>query len=256
MKTRPFIILGTPRSGSTVLANALADHPDVLMYGELFHQYPKRRADEASRRTLGAGVPRKPSFGMPACADSDDGATYVGRILSQRSYARAVGFKLFTHHARTGTVATLWRHLAELDDLVVIDLRRDLLACAVSDARAWATDVWHSAHAVEPAPITVDPAACEQFIKRCLQYEPLVASLRNKASSVRVQYAELEHDFAATLAKVEAALGIEPLHLAPRLAKIARKPLRDDVANWDDLVAHLRASPVAPALVLGSDPHD
>ena len=36
---KPFVIVGMPRTGSTLLLTTIQQHPAVLSYSELFHQY-------------------------------------------------------------------------------------------------------------------------------------------------------------------------------------------------------------------------
>jgi len=84
---QPFILLSLPRSGTTVLSQPLADHPELLYYGELFEPNPQLRQREASRQTVGHTVVRNLPFGVEACRDDEDGAEYLRRFFSRSTQA-------------------------------------------------------------------------------------------------------------------------------------------------------------------------
>jgi len=52
-----FILLGHGRSGSTLLVRSLTEHPNVRMFGELFHyeQKERERAFHALNKKFGPG---------------------------------------------------------------------------------------------------------------------------------------------------------------------------------------------------------
>jgi hypothetical protein len=78
----PFLLLGSYRTGSTLVANSVVDHPEILFYGEVFHNVLHRREAEAARQTLGHGMRQRLPLGLPVCRNEDDGFAYLTRLFS------------------------------------------------------------------------------------------------------------------------------------------------------------------------------
>src|SRR5579859_5197188 len=107
-----FIILCYARTGSELLLRALAQHPQVRLYGELFHAVAGERGEH--------GVPGR------SLGDDEDGATFLrNAVFREQDGASAVGFKLMYSHAAAPPHASVWTALGEDRPVRVIRLRRD-----------------------------------------------------------------------------------------------------------------------------------
>lgn len=239
----PFILLGTARTGSTLVGNALADHPEVLYYGEIFHRQLDRRAAEAARETIGLGVRRDLPLGLPVCRNEDDGQTYLERLFSQGVGWPAVGFKLFYDQARNGPIARVWEYLAASKALKIVHLQRNWLETFVSLKRAWQTGTWHSTRPLELPPIEVDRGECQEYFETLERAQALVQSLLDTHAVLNVEYADLAPDFPAGMRSICKFLGVDPrFEFKAHIARLGTRPLPEDVANYFDLCAHFAAT--------------
>src|SRR5512146_2010579 len=101
------VLLCHERTGSTLLVQALDQHPEVCFRGEIFVE------KEEDRRTN--------AFGGRWYRDGEDGAAFLREVV-WRDHAPVVGFKLMYHHARSSGV---WEELAADPQLHVLHLTRD-----------------------------------------------------------------------------------------------------------------------------------
>jgi LPS sulfotransferase NodH len=215
-----FTIIGWPRSGTTLLSDALTQHPDVICCNELFHR------DAATRKA-------EDRIGRP-WNGSEDTAEFVESFVWPLPF-EATGFKLLYDQARNTNV---WDYLESRCDVVILHVVRDnTLACYASGKKAQTTGKWHSQIPLDQTPVTITPdEAWYQFRLHDRLYRDVEHRFRRHRVH-RVYYEDLCDDFAATLEAMYAALGVGPFDARPRLAKLATTPLRDRVANWNDLRA-------------------
>lgn len=242
-----FIILANGRSGTTLVANGLADHPQVLVYGELFHRDPVRRADDASRRTIGAGVWRRLPQGVAACGETEDGAAYVARLFAQAPGAyRAIGFKLGKGHAREGASNSVWPYLASLRSLRVVHIQRaNWLATLISRERAVRTRVWHTPTPPRSQPFRLDPELCRRHFERLETNAALAAPLLEQRPVLEVDYDDLSADFSSCMQRIWTFLEADPLHVPSRMSKIAKLEPHEEIVNYDELRKLFRNTPYA-----------
>ncbi|MCC6474372.1 MAG: sulfotransferase [Burkholderiales bacterium] len=245
-----FILLATGRTGTTLLGNSLADHPGVLYYGELFHFDPVRRAEEASRATVGAGLPRGLGAGLAACRNDEDGAAYLRRLFSQRTAAGALGFKLFYFQARSGPPASAWEAIGADADLRIVHLqRRNWLESLLSFERARLTGVWHlpgAAPALGLGPMTIEPQRCLQHFERQRQALETASPLLRSHRVLDVEYEEMAAEFPGAMQRVCRFLEVDPAHAgAAYTRKIARLPAREEIANFEELRGRFAGTPYA-----------
>src|SRR5258705_11995041 len=103
-----FIVVGHGRSGTTMLSLALAAHPYVRMYLELFHRKPEDRRKYfcADRRRWHDAMHRLTLEHNVTCYKSDTSPIEFLRrcVFYSRFYQRrhAVGFKLLYNYSITG----------------------------------------------------------------------------------------------------------------------------------------------------------
>jgi len=144
---RPIFIVGLPRSGSSLVENILAAHPDVHGGGEL--------------SLLGEMIDRMPTLTgralpYPACASdmNEDAverlaAAYLRRLRDVNRPARRVTDKMLSNYLNLGLIAVLF------PGAPVVHCTRDPMDVGLScylnlspQVQPWATSLEHIAHAI------------------------------------------------------------------------------------------------------------
>jgi LPS sulfotransferase NodH len=232
-----FIVFGAERTGTTVIGNSLATHPEILYYGELFHTALLRRSEEASRKTLGHGIVKNLTAGIPVCKDEDDGFQYLQSILERCAVRRVTGFKMLYHHAHSGNVARAWQYIAHNSHIKLIHVRRrNLLESLLSRERAEVSGIWHSPQPVVTTPLTLAPAQCLAYF---IRYEEMFENFQPLLDShpvLEVWYDELLADFSGLINRILLFLGVDAVSdCYPLIKKIASRPIEADVTNYRQL---------------------
>lgn len=242
-----FIMLGTRRTGSTVISNALADHPQILQYGELFHDRASMRAAEAAHETMGAGVLRHLPNGLPTCLDADDGHDYLSRLFSQSTPAQAIGFKIFYHHARRGPIASVWDYLDRHTEIRILHIqRRNWLESLISEERAKLTKIWHATNSVTTQPFGIAPARCQEYFGELKRWRAVIQPLLVNHPVLGLEYQQFTEDFSRTLTRICCFLEVNSeATMVPRLTKIAQQEPRAELVNYQELQTHFRNTPYA-----------
>ncbi len=228
-----FILLGSARSGSNLVAWSLQEHGAIEMFGEIFHD-----AEGEARTDLPPEV--------PAYRDSEDGARFLEREVFGRDAGptkRARGFKIFYDHARTTDAArTAWTYLMRDRDIKVIHLRRrNLFDALVSLEVAMRTGEWFREIGATGAPPAVAPFHlsawdCQDYFAqttvRCLW---AVSAFRGH-ECLNLDYdTDLLGDFAGAMARIFDFLGVEPLVVAPLLIRQRQTEPSQQIVNYQDL---------------------
>jgi hypothetical protein len=261
-----FIVLGEGRTGSNLLVQALNSHPAVRCLGEVFNwtharidyglpDYDLRSLDDLDRRTRDpVGLLRERVWG-----DIPDGA-------------RALGFKL--HYGHAYAYPRLEETLVGDTALRVVHLRREnLLRLLISMKRAEITGVWKEDGATPPnqrrdvrsllalarhpsstlarlrnrrqrlaveaqgppPPLRITPDECNAFFIRhelqAQRYDEMFAA----HPVLRLTYERMLADRDAVFGQVEAFLAVDRLPLTVTLRRQNVRPLRDALANYDEL---------------------
>lgn len=269
---RRFIVLGDARTGSTLLVQALHSHPAIRCFREVFHgrlgyvDFSMEGYDNFDPKERLARKEDPPAF-------------LRSRIFRDwPPEVRAVGFKLlyFDYVDFPG----LLEALTEDRELHVIHIqRRNLLRVLVSRKRAEATGVWvqdarrvnrarllmglrHPLRAAtrltrlfwRPAPspgagapkVTIAPQECLDF---ALQTRLRIESYERRFAEhprMTVHWRDLDARLDETVAGVERFLGVEPRPAAVTLRRQNPEPLRELIANYDELYEALKDTPDAP----------
>jgi LPS sulfotransferase NodH len=234
-----FVLLSSPRTGSTLMALALHSHPAVVMGSELFHPFEEERKAHAM----------DPGTALAVLDDyyheGDDPVRFLEQHLYGRAYPpekKAVGFKLFHFHLPDGPGAAFWSWLAAARDIRIIHLyRRRLLEAFVSMMIAIQTQEWRrpvSAGSPVPQlpPLTIDVDKFKKYADALASYvDRMNATLKDHAMLTLEYQDDVVAQFEATVKQVEALLGIESRPLPQKLRKQARSPISEEVANFHEL---------------------
>lgn len=263
-----FVVAGGGRTGSTMLVQALNSHSQVRCFGELFNL-------QMAMGGIGFDMPGYDNFsnGDRALRDRDPAAFLRRRIFCPHPPdVRAVGFKLLYAHflAFPGLV----ERLAQERDLRVIHIRRrNLLRMFLSTRIALRTGVWverrrltwanlyvalrHPLRAAgrlrrplrrpEAAQVraAISPEACLRFFQRAEDEAARVDALFRDRELLQVSYEELTGDRERAFADVQTFLGVEPRALQVATRRQNPEPLRELIANYDELHQTFQGTPYA-----------
>lgn len=230
----PFVIVADVRTGSTLLASSLDGHPQVRCYGELFHP-----EDLPDNRIEG------PHTG--AAADVGDAAALL-RAAFRRDGHRARGFKAmaFLPLPSQARWSDAWERLRDVHGLQVLWLtRQNRVAQFASMEVARQTGVFHPhdhdpLYRAEHRPtVSIDPARFRAWVA---ERDALLARRRAQLGGLRsleLDYETLTGDWAASLARVQAFLGVDALPLEPVKRKQESRPLTEVIRNYDELARSL-----------------
>jgi LPS sulfotransferase NodH len=222
----PFVIVADLRTGSTLLSSSLDQHPQVRCLGELFHtsSFPDNDLPQHDRLNLS------------------------GRQVVRQAFSgdvQAAGFRamIFLPLPDRPQWADAWDALRNTPDLRVISLlRRDKLAQYASVLIAERLSVWHPSPGdpvldVENRPtVRIDPADFRRW--RNEREDLLQRRLKQLAARqvLELEYESLTEDWPGTIHRVQTFLGVPPLPMAPSRQKQERRPLREIVENYAELM--------------------
>jgi len=225
MYSRPAIIIAAPRTGGTLLASCLSNHPDIFcVRGE----------------PLLDGMPWKAS--LPGAADTQ----ILMCILSQFGYQ--VGMCKITYSQLSPEV----RHLIHVIRTKIIHLTRgNVVRCVLSQLMTGSVE----AHAHGTGVVNSDAFAVDAsyFVKRCKQHMADTCGMRgwigrSGLESIEVTYADLAGGEGRSVDQMEGKasnkicefLGVDyPIILKTHLRKVNPARMRSMVLNWDELCATL-----------------
>jgi LPS sulfotransferase NodH len=234
-----FIVLGRPRTGSTFLRSALNGHRQLFTFGELF------RHDLISRE------PHLGGLSDEALADYSKRPLDFIQERVFRTYPaqiRAVGFKIFYHHAHNEYSEPIWSYLLGDQSIHVIHVkRRNLLKTFVSHKVAWLTGTWkqtsESAQTVPSVALTFEE--CEVEFRTATAQEAAFDARFGKHPLLNVVYEDLVKNFTPEMARIQDFLGVEQLVLRPTTVQQGKRPLAEQVVNYYELKERFQHTPWA-----------
>jgi hypothetical protein len=271
-----FIILSSPRVGSNMLASALNSSRDIICFRELFNafsgfiDFSVEGYDNASAEDR-------------ALRNRDFKEFLQRRIFCQHAEGtRAVGFKMPYVHFRFFPGLLEW--LVADGDLRVLHLRRrNLLRMLVSLRIARKTGRWavdrkgtllskfrpsnaaraarHPLRAadrlrrfIQPGeaareslrgPITLSEQECRDFFAKVERDSDHYGGLFGEHPQLSLYYEDLQADRRRAFDEVQSFLGLKPRPLAITTRRQNPEPLRELIANYDELYTAFRDGPEA-----------
>jgi LPS sulfotransferase NodH len=229
-----FVAIAHARSGSTLLLNALREHPALRVYGELFQEEEEHRGHGCWE----AGE---------IYVDGTDGPAHLeDRIFRRRDDPElvAIGFKLLYNQAREPATRGVWRYLIDQPELRVIHLTRERpLEAFVSMCEAGSSGHWAVGIDEEPPPpiqpIRIDPEECLAFLDSLYAHRAWVRHAFRRHEVLELSYERLVDDFDATLREVQVFLQVPPQPLPALLRRQGTRPLPERVTNFAAITALL-----------------
>jgi len=240
MTTR-FIIVGAPRTGSTLLVRTLNAIDGIRCHGELLGDAVRGYEDGFDPVTASPEQRQQRSARLLRERDGDAGA-FIRAALADTS--RATGFKTVYHQFLNPRWQPVLAALLAGGGLRAIHLvRANSLRRYVSEEIAKAGGPIHSGaggRADVPMQVHVDIDDFRASAAHSEAERHRVDALLAGTPVLETSYEQLAADTPATVAAVCAFLGITvaPDAVQPALAKVGAADLRNVVSNYDELLAH------------------
>jgi LPS sulfotransferase NodH len=239
----PFIVVGMPRTGTTLLLGALQSHAEIRALGELMHASPDERKKPAH------AIPRQE--GGPLFYDgTGDPLVFLQENAfgtGGRPGVRAAGFKLHGVYARRPGDTPLPERLRDqISDLRVVHITRpDYLAALTSWETAIRTGQWvlKSGPRVEIPPFSIDPSLAVAFFDQQRRCDKMFEQVFRRNPYFHLTYDEITTDFEGTANRVFRFLGVLPAEVQPTLKKQATRPPEETISNFRELaiaIGHTR----------------
>ena len=232
-----FFVAGMPRTGSTLLATTLGQHPQIKMHGELFHPIAAERDGTHAMVKNGKNRSFQPS--------EEDAIDFLCDEVwnSEASQFEAVGFKLFGDYIKGATTDRLFLRLFEsFPDLKLITIwRENLFDCLISRQIARSSGKWvenngAKSEEAKPVPINIPVKMTQRFFE---SYEAvqrfLLGDFADKAPAYHVTYDVLKDDFSRCMSGIFDFLGVDDAEVVKATKKQRTFKQRAYVENWDEL---------------------
>lgn len=242
----PFVIVGMPRTGSTLLATGLDQHPHATCFGELFHPNEYQRSHV---HALLVGDER--TYFDP---EKEDAIEFLqNNVFCERNAgSTAVGFKLLGEYVSgLGSQRLFLRLKQELRDLRIIHIaRKNYLDVLISWEVARITKQWvilagtcEERRTAEP--ILINEAMAARFFDHLHQMDRFHERFFVDCPYHRVPYEELECDYQETMNSAFRFLGLEKHPATPRTVQQRVRPTRETILNYDRLASAFAGTPYA-----------
>ena len=227
---RRFVIVTAGRSGSTLLTECLAQHPQVVSYDEVFHE---SWVLDRWRRSIRQRHP----------------AVYLDRFVYRwfPPSICAVGFVLHYYHCWTGSRRSAWHYLAQ-SDAQILHLRRNPLHTLVDSRVARQIQIWNArsreeAQATREARVHIDHEECLAYFRSTDEHWAAVERMFGAHRRMDLWYEDLAENLDAQIGQVEDWLGIDRRPFAPRTYRQVTRPTDQAVANYAQLREHFEGTP-------------
>lgn len=240
---QPFLIVGMPRTGSTLLLRTLAQHPQVTAYGEVFHWMLSERASTHALRKNGACIAYD--------TDSNDPIGFLRAWVwgSGHPDSAVVGCKVFARHAVEDSSPALFGKILEsFPALRVLHvLRPNYLDVLISWKSMQMTGEWvlpeggHSRVKEQPS-FRLDSAQCEQFFQEMEAADAFFQQAFPVGASLKVEYEQLARDLQGTMNEVFAHLGVLPVTVSAPIRKQRERSASELVVNYAELQVHFQGT--------------
>lgn len=246
-----FVVLGAPRTGSTLLVRTLNSLDDVRCHGELLGPDKVRGYEDGFDLVNASSSERKERELRLLQERERDPLAFIKNSLSGSS--TATGMKIIYSQFLTPGWNDVVEYLLTAADIKFIHLtRKNLLRRYVSEQIAHAGGPIHSGaggRSEVPMKIHVDVDA---FLQRSTEIEAeasQIASLLSNEQVLEITYEELAADAPATVGRVAQFLTVDIDHSAvePALKKVGAANLSDTVSNYQELLDNPATRPMALA---------
>ncbi len=247
-----FILLGRPRTGSTLLQTLLDSHSQIRVFGELFALYslpgwgiePALKSPEAT-----ALIQSEPIKFLELHLFSSIPRQLVASPF--KPHLRVVGFKLFYDQAHEEPWQVVWSWAKDRKDLKIIHIkRRNILKAHLSQRRAQVSRSWISASLggndkkeENDLRLYLGYEECLRAFSYTREQEALCDSIFRGHQKIDVIYEDLSNDWKGEIDRVQEFLKVPRELLKPRTLKQAKVPVSIEIENYLELKGRFWGTP-------------
>lgn len=241
-----FIILGSPRVGSTWILSALTSHPHVIGYSEIFDNV--NFLDNLNGPLPYALYPYETINYFKKLREEDPAGfldNYIYRKYHQK--VKCVGFKFFYDQPEQEPCrSNVLKYLTSRNDIRIIHIKRkNLLENIVSLEIALKTNNWvktPKSSDTEVQPFVLGYNKCLQLFEEREQQQQCFDALFKHFITYQLHYEDLARSPATHFLEIQRFLGLEPRELQTVLKKQNTKPLSDLLLNYEELKERFSSS--------------
>lgn len=239
----PFIVIGMPRTGSTLLLTGIMQHPQIIAYGELMHPTPlERHFTHAIKR----------GDKLVSFNPAGDAINFLKEEVFESPFStgkKATGFKLFGDYVKCpGTEKLFARLWNEVEGLRVVHIvRPNHLDSLISLRMARATGKWERRRGEEQPhrTVTIPAEDAQMYFERMRETDRWMGSYFKGDRYYKIEYDTLAATFATELYKVYKFLGADEYIPSKFMEKQIERPRHEVVDNYSDLLRHFSGTPYA-----------
>ena len=232
-----FLILCYPRTGSNFLVSLLQSHPQIRSFGEMFSEDDKLHWGYSG-------------YQSPNIIDlkTEEPIFFIDQLVYRQNFPlliRAVGFKLFYFQPKQLKQKVIWQYLNKIEDLKIIHLtRKNLFHIYISHQLAIKTNQWdlltketNPQESPLLEPIFVDYKSCLTQFQLIKDWETQYSNFFNLPTQqyYNITYEDLVNNIKQETYKLQDFLGVDQRLLTAYTKKQGTKPMREIVANYDQL---------------------
>jgi LPS sulfotransferase NodH len=237
-----YLLTCPARTGSTLLSRYLQSHPDVCAHGEvlaptgpLSFYGVNYRVDAPLEQLLLRRRDRDP-------------VAFLREFVWQAGDRRAVGFKGKYEELLLPQYAAVLKEVRRDTVIRVLHLTREnLLERYLSQYLAVHVhgiyEVRREDERPEDTRVRLSPQECERDFRRTEERQASFRTMFRGHEVLELSYEQLVGEPDATLARVQAFLGVEERTLEATSVKLRTRPVPEVVENYGELARHFRGTP-------------
>jgi len=237
-----YLLTCPARTGSTLLTRYLQSHPKVCAHGEVL-------APTGPLNFYGVNYRVDAPLEQLLLRRRDrDPVAFLREFVWQAGGRRAVGFKGKYEEFLLPRYAAVLEEVRQDTMIRVLHLTREnLLERYLSQYLAVHVHGIYEVRREDERPkdtrVRLSPEECERDFRRTEERQASFRTLLRSHQVLELSYEQLVGERDATLARVQAFLGVEQRTLEATSVKLRTRPVREVVENYDELARHFRGTP-------------
>jgi LPS sulfotransferase NodH len=239
-----FIIVGRTRTGSNLLRGSLMSHDHIVVFGDLFRGYNRKRQAD-----IKWGLPYYPQSRSILSLAQDDPIRFLETEVFGKFPKRvsAVGFKALYPHANKESWSPILTYLGNQRAFKIIHIKRkNILKTHLSLRKIGRRkDKWAniSGPEEENSSIFLDYEDCLRAFTDTKKWEKEHDIFFENHDKIEVLYENLSSDYENEMRRIQEFLGVDYQVLKPLTYKQSRQPLSRAISNYFELKEGFQDTP-------------
>lgn len=230
-----FFIMGTQRTGTTLLISLLNSSPIILCVGEALHPMAASKNkilnwEYSYQNYLRHSITKQ---GLHIFNRSGILKRYLKDLYSHTQF-EAIGFKLLLY--QTHRFSTLQKYFLENQVKVIKTNRKNYLKKYVSLSIARQRKLYGSSEKLETLKITIDKTLIINELNKIKEDDAFVENYIKGLRVINISYEDILADMDAQCLKIMDFLGLDPSEkLKSKLVKMNPDNLEEIIENYDEI---------------------